>query len=98
MRTFEQVCGIKTTVGNTGYSSLLRNFLPKIPRFFAIFGSWRKILADFHATNHSQTRCLQLQNSLGRNKSGLKKTDFPTQTLTEKRNIKIIGLKNYADF
>ena len=42
--------GIKTTVGNTGYSSLLLTFHSESPRKFAIFGLRRKILADFHAT------------------------------------------------
>ena len=37
------------------YNSLLLIFLSENPRTFAIFGSRRKIPADFHATNHTQT-------------------------------------------
>ena len=40
---------------NTGYNSLLLTFLAESPRKFAIFGLRRKILADFHATHHTQT-------------------------------------------
>ncbi|MDN3725558.1 hypothetical protein QRD02_14325, partial [Aequorivita sp. SDUM287046] len=45
----------KKTVGNTGYSSLRRNFLPKILAVLLSFSYSGKVLRTFSATNHSQT-------------------------------------------
>jgi len=58
--------GIKNTMHNTSYSSLLLTFLSESPRKFAIFGARRKILAHKTATFHTQNRCIALKRSLAK--------------------------------
>jgi hypothetical protein len=53
---------------NNGYSSLLRNFLPKIPAALLSFGYSGKNPADFSATNHSPNVVQQLRKKMSTEK------------------------------